>query len=345
MYAIKCSNSILPLFEISYDLFEKVVADCEEIGCIEKVSEEEFKVCRKGFSPKSRAFWYETPTERYFAGRVNMVTPFFKIKGYDNNDFYAQGVFRCMKDKGARNVVQRTINGRTAYNLVHTQIVKRITQREYETRLESFERVYNAVPLHIYPCGAKGKVLRFPNCIYIDMNGAHADAVREAFPEISEYIEKGYKKRHDNPAQKCIPNYFVGFCKNLEHDGFYNWVVQRTREKLMSKIDELMTDDSLIVYANTDGAIIQNPKYIPISSKELGEFKIEYAGEVLAYKHIAKNSTTYSIIQYGDIIKGNASNLVREHIDLRKGLVCDYKIVKMPGEAAKIERITDIWLK
>ena len=78
------------------------------------------------------------------------------------------------------------------------------------------------------------------------------------------------------------------------------------------------------IYVNTDGYIVQNPETVLPSSKEKGEFKIEYQGPVYTY-HSSDKKGTYTIIQYGDEIKGTLPLELRKYVDLRVGKIVRFE--------------------
>ena len=127
---------------------------------------------------------------------------------------------------------------------------------------------------------------------------------------------------------------------NPEKEQFYKskgWTIRKiypkTRHYIVTNITNKMTrlKNKLryesCLYLNTDGMIIQHPHNIVEHSDEMGEFKIEYQGDVYTYRD--KN---YSIIQYGDEIKGNLPLELRKYVDLRVGKVVHYdKILSEDG--------------
>ena len=183
----------------------------------------------------------------------------------------------------------------------------------------------------------KGKVLRFDNCVYYDINKAHSYALGIIFPEIKPWLEKIAAKAKKDKKWKSVANYYVGMLafktesmkrKGLEgkHEKTYNWIVHNTTRTLLKRIDECSSYDrygmmtNTIVYANTDGVVIQNPTKFIESSSKFGEFKVE-SDETTFYTYAGEN---YFVIQYGDTIKGNLPVKLRKYVDLRKGKVITY---------------------
>lgn len=320
-------KSLLPLFEISADIFDKVLEIAKSCKLCEKVTYEQFEKCRYGFNPKCATFYYEDERERYLSTQINNV---IAVSGknptkYDRNDYYHQGVFRCAKDQSKSEWFMKSINGRVAYNIVMSQIKKKLSKEDIEARFKSFDTPENA-PYHLAIVTENNKISKFENCLYIDMNSAHGDAIKEAFPEIAKYIDKLYTERKEKPINKNIMNYFVGYCKSIGHNGFYYWVVNRTRNKLITKASEFMNASSRILYANTDGIIINNPDSIPQNETEIGKFKVEYTGPAYTYRCAISGYSPYSVIQMGAEIKSYCPNEVRKYIDLANNKAVIYKL-------------------
>lgn len=185
-------------------------------------------------------------------------------------------------------------------------------------------------------------ILRFSDCYYYDANGAYASELIKLFPKCKEEFTEMYIHRHDNnnKYKNCF-NYYVGcLTMNPEKEQFYKskgWTIRKTYPKTRHYIVTNITNKMIklknklryesCLYLNTDGMIIQHPHNVVEHSDEMGEFKIEYQGDVYTYRD--KN---YSIIQYGDEIKGNLPLELRKYVDLRVGKVVHYdKILSEDG--------------
>lgn len=178
----------------------------------------------------------------------------------------------------------------------------------------------------------KGIIRKFENCVYYDINKAHSDALGEIFPELKDWLAFIAKLAKTDKKWKSVPNYYVGLLafktaemrKNHMPAKFeltYNWIVQRTTKTLFKRYEESVSDNSRVVYVNTDGIVIQNPIKIIPSSNQFGQFKIE-SPETTYYTYRGEN---YEIVQYGDTIKGSLPLALRQYVDLRKGQVISYK--------------------
>lgn len=217
--------------------------------------------------------------------------------------------------------VEADISGLYAWNYINRLLRKYYSNTEMDERLKMFEADYNDRYKQYHSVIYRNyKITKFEDCVKYDINGAHADALRTIFPKAEEAIVKLYEERKVNPINKQLMNYYVGFLKRKGYEKTYNWIVQRTTKMLYSTIVKC---NGLVVYANTDGVIISKPKSKIETSRKLGDFKLEYEGDVYTY-----GDSNYSVVQFGDQIVGNAMYQVRDHIDLRVNKVVKYDKVK-----------------
>ena len=169
----------------------------------------------------------------------------------------------------------------------------------------------------------KNKIHKFTSCKYYDINKAHTDALCEIFPKCRGELVKLVKE------DKLYINMFVGDLCNSGHRDTYNWICQRTYNKISSYIEECK---GLLLYAKTDGFIVWCPNKELETSDEIGQLKqISKDGVVYAYRHHEKNFK-YTIYQYDDIKegitkKGTAKLNIRSNIDLSKGQIVNSKQV------------------
>ena len=199
------------------------------------------------------------------------------------------------------------------------------------------------------------------NCTYLDINNAHLDALVEIFPKASYQLKrlryristlKKQGKYNEAKRIKYYINIFVGGLgqkKYLDENGdmvyakhrqTYEWVVDRTRKKLQAIIDELK---GTVLYANTDGVIVREPKGKVKISDNLGECKEELSSDIVyafvyvpSPKERKEGYTPWYCYQYRNSkgekeLKGNVAHEVREHIDLEKGQYVVYKKVSKDG--------------
>lgn len=222
------------------------------------------------------------------------------------------------KDESLQIPCIEDITGDRAWAYMLKMLKNYYTFEELEEVFHAHEAEYDKdlIQAHyltfIYPY----ECVELENCYKYDINGAHADALLEMLPKASEFILKLYNERKEHPVNKMYLNYFVGMIKHKGYDKTYNWVVQRTTRNLLSAINYC---NGRIVYANTDGFIIQQPENLIEDSRELGKFKKEYEGTVYAYRD--KN---YWVVQAGDKITGSIMYKVRKQFDLRQLKVVHY---------------------
>lgn len=259
---------------------------------------------------------------------VNMVNVIYKLNNRKtfliDDKPYKQYRFVCDDDAVADG--NNTITGIYAYNYLMKVILKHYTIEDINKIFDEHSRAKDPQLIQWHKLTAPAKPYHkyhFENAYYFDINAAHTDALMELFPKCKKDFNKMYEKRHENGGKfKKIFNFFVGYLCRVGRRETYNWIVQRTTRKLLKFKDELCDDclsEENVIYANTDGIFIMNPKITPESSKMMGEFKLEYHGPVDTYR-----GRNYTIIQYGDKIKGSCPLSMRKDIDLRKNKAVDF---------------------
>lgn len=226
---------------------------------------------------------------------------------------------KLRKVKNADVAIQHTITGNYAWNYIMNILKKYYSDKEVDDILHAHEAEYSEgfKQFHYNTLLNKYELKRFKNCFKYDINGAHCDAVLFLFPLARDTFMKMYKQRREKPVYKQIFNFFVGELCRKGYRLTYNWIVQRTTKKLYEAMD---TVDGQLIYANTDGFIVQDPNRKIDTSKELFDFKLEYAGDVYVYQ-----SHNYILYQCGEDKTGSCRCEVRNDIDLRQGIVVDYK--------------------
>ena len=168
-----------------------------------------------------------------------------------------------------------------------------------------------------------GKVHKFIGCKYYDINKAHTAALCEIFPKAEKDLIRLVKQ------DKLYINIFVGDLCNNGHRDTYNWICQRTYDKINKYIDE---SKGYLLYAKTDGFIVWCPNKELQTSDKLGDIKqICKDGIVYAYRHKEKDFK-YTLYQYDDIKdsitkKGTAKLNIRKDIDLSIGQVVKAKLI------------------
>lgn len=222
------------------------------------------------------------------------------------------------------------VSGSAAWKEMQKYLNKYYSEEEIKNILSSYTDKYDddLKQWHYYEYEID-EICKFDNVVKYDMNGAHADALIEMFPKAENALRKLYAKRKEDGMEKVKAyfNYTVGMFKKMGYDGAYNHIVQRTTKKLQELYVKI---GGTIVYVNTDGIAVSNPKTKISSSNELGEFKIEYEG--IAYTY---GGNCYVAVQWGkkkknnDCLKGSSClKSVRDKIDLSKNKIVRYDKVK-----------------
>lgn len=232
------------------------------------------------------------------------------------------------------------------------------TEEEIDEQLNQHEVSTHIKPIHqLLPPNYDINVINeIHNCIYYDINNAHLDALVEIFPKsakeligLRERINELKKSGDKYGALKIkyfINIYVGGLGKKTilddktityaPHRGSYEWVVNRTRNKLQEIIDRVK---GTIIYANTDGVIIRSPYQLLKTSDKLGECKQELGDDIVyAFVYFPSKElrqqgyTSYYCYQYlntkGEFeTKGNIANEMRKYLNLKEGQYPIYKKV------------------
>lgn len=250
---------------------------------------------------------------------------------YECIDNWRQVILRrCRQD----DVCRRSIDGSRAYLYIKNLLLKHYSKIEYDERLHKFEsdKTETNKQFHFtYP--SKEVVRAHSNSIKYDLNAAHHDALIEIFPAAEDDLIKLYRDRKTNPLYKCYINYYVGMLARKGYRRTYNWIVARTTEKLKAGIEAVGGD---LIYANTDGFIVSNPTSPIPDSREIGDFKIEFEGTAYTYQ-----GDNYWLYQCGTEITGSIRYQVRDKIDLSRGHIVHYEVLKQ-GKG-KRDKIINVW--
>lgn len=192
---------------------------------------------------------------------------------------------------------------------------------------------------HIWsPSKEEGKITKYENCVYYDINKAHASLLMELFPRVSPQVlslldqAKQFKaegKKADAQRIKDIFNMTVGYFNTPKANASetYWWIVHEVTRRMRSFVNNLLGPESELVYVNTDGFVVSNPGRKPAGSDAIGEFGIEYEGPVWVYEEeTTKDVSGYWSIQFGNgEIKGQGLPVrMHEHMDLKNGKVVNY---------------------
>lgn len=237
---------------------------------------------------------------------------------------------------------QQAITGGMAWKVFKEKILQYYTPEAFDACLKAVgveydERVNQMHFAYYAPRNAPQRhcILRFSNCYEYDINGAYASVLIDIFPKAKDEIVRLYNERKLKPLNKDIINYAVGMMCRTGYREAYNYIVQRIRKQMEAEVRKV---GGRLVYANTDGFVVASPKQLLSAGNNLGQFKLEYAGEVYVYE-----GANYWIMQCGTKLKGSAPWMVRDKIDLSQGITVSYKRKRCgctyTAEAVEIRRI------
>jgi hypothetical protein len=297
---------LLQTYEVRADIFNKILYDLS----IHTKYCSDLTAYSYGYSDKTTIYY----NEEYLICRECVLD--YYCEYLEQPTFWKQ--VKVRKVENVENKIQATITGNYAWNYMFKLLKKYYSDEEIDKILHAHEceKDEGFKQFH-YNIGIEpGTLLKIPNCFKYDINGAHCDSVVELFPKARKEFLKLYKQRKEKPIYKQLFNFFVGEMCRKGYRLTYNWIVQRTTKRLYEAMDLV---EGELIYANTDGFIIQNPKKQLQHSTELFEFKEEYSGDVYVYK--TKN---YILYQLGDDKVGSCACEVRKDIDLSQGIVVEY---------------------
>ena len=279
----------------------------------------------------------------YFNGKDEFICLEYIVNNYTTiiKDCTSWKQIRVIRTMNMQSEAVISVTGSRAKAYINKMLKQFYTDKEIDERLHMFEaeRDEDLKQQHYnYPV-EQGNILKIANTYKFDINGAHLDALCEIFPKASAKFIKMYEMRKKNRVFKQYPNLYVGMLahksKKMREQGIpgkyektYNWIVQRTTKLLTKAMD---TVGGELVYVNTDGFIVQNPKTLLSTSKILGEFKLEFAGDTFVYR-----GDNYIVYQTGDELKGSCFTEVRKYIDLSKGQTVKYKIEQKKNELGQV---------
>lgn len=273
-------------------------------------------------------------TIKYDPDSHAMIIQAYRVKGLDLDEDWRQVVLYLDDSlNGIQEVSAPFPWANQANKRVEDILLRHYTDKEINDLLRKHSLKERDMPIHyLLPEPFKdGCVHRFENCVYYDINGAHTDALIEIFPEARKELES----LHHTKGGKNFINVFVGDLCNRGFRGTFDWIIQRTREKLTFIREQT---GGMMLYANTDGIIVWNPSKRLKTSDKVGDIKAESADGVIYAYNCPKDddSTSYTLYQYvspkdGITIKGNARLAARQGIDLSKGIVRKYLLTRADG--------------
>ena len=267
---------------------------------------------------------YHNKMNIMYDGREYLICQEYLIDNTDENSIWKQVIVRKIENY-ENGTIQKGVTGSYAWNYMMKLLLKHYNRDEIDKCLKSFGALYDPKQIQFhYTYLDIDPITVHENCYKYDINSAYGFYLKQIFPKASKDIDWLYETRKKHPENKAYMNYFVGMLasknKKERYGNTYNWIVQQTRNKLL---EAYHYTGGILVYANTDGYVVRNPNRLLTTSKEIGDFKLEYQGT--AYTYTDKN---YTCIQTGDKITGNVLYQVRDYIDLSKGQVVHYDRIR-----------------
>lgn len=311
----------LKVFEVNEEIFNKILYDYEEVVIVEPL--DEWYCGYKGKRGKNIIT---------YNGTNELICKEYILNGYCGNITNCTSWKQCRirKVENAITEVSDSLSGSTAYKHVYHNILrKEYTEKEIDDILHSFEREESNI-FHLYPSEwmDRYEITKVENCFYYDINSAYMDALAEIFPKCANSFNTMYLERKTKPINKKYANYFCGMLCRRGYRKTFNWITNRTYEKLTAMMD---LTGGTIIYANTDGYFITDPKNIIPTNKNLGGFKLELnAGDVYLYA-----DRNYWVMQYTNSngeneFKGTILCSLRKEIDLSTGDIVHYTLKTHP---------------
>lgn len=247
----------------------------------------------------------------------------------DTDEIYIRNNYQVILEK-ATDISQiktnKIIYGSQAWNFMKQKICKYYTEEEFEKTLTFYncECDENHHIMHSSIFTSSYGIYKYSNCFYYDLNSAYAWGLTQMFPKATQEIKNIYRQRKKKPEMKQYLNLFTGMVKKKGYEGAYWHLIGLCYGRMKQTLNDLCGPNTHLVYANTDGVALSNPIRTLIPSNELGEYKLEFAGDIYTYQEARDGCTKYSIMQYGDEVKGTLRQDMRKNVDLRIGQVVHF---------------------
>lgn len=322
---------LLKSLEVSAEVFDKILYDYEEHVLLKH----DFNNYMCGYSENTGL----SKNNIVYNGDNKLICREYVVNGY--TDAIAgcttwKQIIVIRNDELENDKIEITVSGRRAWNTIMRHIKKFYSDQEIETILKEHS-LYNPTKdqkqKHYNAKVAPNKIFKYKNTYKYDINGAHADAVIELFPKAKKLLLWLYNRREKDPKIKKFFNYFVGYLCKMGYRPTYNWIVARTSALLDKAMDYV---DGTLLYANTDGFLVQNPVNLLVVTKNLGDMKLEASGDT----YIVRTDNyilyqTYKADTGEKELKGSCMKCVRDKIDLSTGKTIVYdKVLHVIGKNA-----------
>lgn len=311
----------LKYIEIAEDIYHEILASFPS----QIVYKEDIYNYFYGFEDKNKIYYDDNEYIVIKECKFNYIYKKLYGKNFlDNPTDWKQCRLRLNKEiDGAMSLP----NGTQCYNFINKRLKKYYSDEEIEDILNSHEEEYNEEfkQFHYTYPSIEGLILKFKNCYKYDITKAHASAIIALFPkakpDIIKLLKEAQKFKKQGNLNECqryknYVNLYVGALCRHGHRGTYYYIVHSVTKKL---IDTYKYTGGKLLYANTDSFTICKPNNILEPSKEVGEFKLEYQGDIYIYQ-----DTNYWLMEYGNEQVGSCKKFVRKHIKLSEGIVAHY---------------------
>ena len=220
-------------------------------------------------------------------------------------------------------------DGNQCYIYINKMLKKYYTEEQIENILNSHEEDEdeNLKQFHFTYAAMEGVVHKFTNCFKYDITKAHAFEIISLFPLAKDGLIKILKEAENAKKQgnlgeyqrfKNYVNLYVGALCRHGHRKTYNYIVHKVTRKIFTSYG---LSGGILLYANTDSYTVCKPKSIINTSREIGDFKLEYHGDIYIYQ-----DNNYWLMEYGNELVGSCKKYVRDNIKLSEGQVVHYKI-------------------
>lgn len=323
---------LLKSLEVSAEVFDKILYDYEEHVLLKH----DFNNYMCGYSENTGL----SKNNIVYNGDNKLICREYVVNGYTDSIAGCttwKQIIVVRNDELENDEIEKTVSGKRAWNTIMRHIKKFYTDQEIDTILKEHS-LYNPTREQKQQHSdsttiATFKIFKYKNTYKYDINGAHADAVIELFPKAKKLLLWLYKRRYKDPKIKKFFNYFVGYLCKMGYRPTYNWIVARTSALLAKAMDQV---GGTLLYVNTDGFLVYNTTNTLVTSKNLGDMKLEASGD--AYIVRTNNYVLYQTYKADDgkkELKGSCMKCVRDKIDLSTGKTIVYdKVLHVIGKNA-----------
>ena len=332
---------LLKSLEVSAEVFDKILYDYEEHVLLKH----DFNNYMCGYSENTGL----SKNNIVYNGDNKLICREYVVNGYtdaiEGCTTWKQ-IIVIRNEELENDEIEKTVSGKQAWNTIMRHIKKFYTDQEIETifkehslySLTKDQKQQHSDSTTI----ATFKIFKYKNTYKYDINGAHADAVIELFPKARKLLLWLYNKKDKLKQQgkekeankiKNLFNYFVGYLCRMGYRPTYNWIVARTTAILTEAEDQV---GGTLLYVNTDGFLVYNTTKTLVTSKNLGDMKLEACGD--AYIVRTNNYVLYQTYKADTgkkELKGSCMKCVRDKIDLSTGKTIVYdKVLHVIGKNA-----------